>query len=1297
MARLGVFMTGFRFVGFLVGGVAFVAAACGNPEGETPVRDSADPRAPRSGHTWSIADAADVEGNSGTKLLEFTVTLSQPAGAGGASVSYATVGGAATGGVACTAGVDFVNATGTVTIPEGATSTTISVTICGDTDVEADEKFTVTLSLPSEGTIGDGDATGTIRNDDTTVSVDDVTVTEGNSGQTDATFTITLNAPNASGVTVQVDTSPGTATTADGDFVASSATVTFGPLETSKQVTVKVNGDTKDEDDETFSLNLSSPENAILADGTGVGTITNDDLPPTISIDDVHLDPEGSGGGTQTVSFRVFLSAPSGKTVSAQVVTADGTARAPSDYVAIPPTPPQTVTFAPGDTEEFVAVTVSSDNLDEPAIETFTLEISGTPVNATVADGVGEAMIHDDDSPPTLFIDDVTVVEGNTGTTTARFRVWLSGESGQTVEVYVETANGTALAADGDYTAITTPQKVTFLPGETEKFVDVDVLGDTRDEIDETFALVVASSPPPTNVTVTDGTGTATIADDDAPPTLSITGSPSVIEGGPGSNPTVSFTVSLSAPSGKIVTVDVDPVDGSATAAGGDYGNVTQTLTFNPGQTTQNVAFTVNGDSAEEDHETFAAALVNASNAVIDTAAATATATILNDDTTLQIADVSANEGDAGVTRFDFVLTLSKPTASSVTLTATTVGGTATSGSDFVAKTENVSFAPNDTIRTVSVDVNGDTDHELDETFFLNLSGVTGASAPDLQAIGTIRNDDAAPVVSIDDSQATVAEGNSGAKSAKFVVSLSKPSTLNIDVSWRTVDGTAQASDNDYVAVASDTVSIPAGSTSADLLVTIQGDGVYELDESFTVELTGATQGATISGTDGTGTGTIQNDDAAPTLAINDIAGDEGDTGTTPFTFTVSLSAAAGTTIQVSYATQDGTASSPSDYAATSGTLTFAPGETVKNLTVDVNGDTTPEADETFSVKLTSPTAGATLSDDTGTGTLTNDDGVPKVSVGDVTVTEGHSGTKLATFTVTLDTASALPVTVQASTEDGSTNPANAGSDYVALAGQTVAFAPGQTAAMLSVTILGDTVDEFDETFFVNLSNPTNAALLDGQGLGTITDDDVAEIRIGDATVLEGDSGGRTMTFTVTLDRMSPHTITADYASTGGTATSGSDFLAASNGLIFAPGDLSKTIEITVYGDTDLEGDESFSVTLSNATNAVIADGLGVGTIVDDDEPLVDAAPDAGDDAGADAGTDGGAPPVDAAGMPDATLEPMPDGGGCGCRVGGRTGNAGQGLAGLAALSAFGLLWVLRLGLGRAVLRRRGTSARTAR
>ena len=183
---------------------------------------------------------------------------------------------------------------------------------------------------------------------------------------------------------------------------------------------------------------------------------------------------------------------------------------------------------------------------------------------------------------------------------------------------------------------------------------------------------------------------------------------------------------------------------------------------------------------------------------------------------------------------------------------------------------------------------------------------------------------------------------------------------------------------------------------------------------------------------------------------------------------------------------------------------------------------------------------------------------------------------------------------------------ATAGSDYVA-ASNTLNFAAGSGAAQsqtVSVTINGDTTVEPNETFFVNLLNPTGGGtIVKSQGIGTITNDDaVGNISIGDVAIAEGNAGTSIATFTVTRTGGTA-AFDLTYATADGTATAGSDYVAQPTGTVsFAAGDLTKTISVTINGDTTVEPDETFFVNLLNATNGgTIVDAQGLGTITNDD------------------------------------------------------------------------------------------------
>ena len=237
-------------------------------------------------------------------------------------------------------------------------------------------------------------------------------------------------------------------------------------------------------------------------------------------------------------------------------------------------------------------------------------------------------------------------------------------------------------------------------------------------------------------------------------------------------------------------------------------------------------------------------------------------------------------------------------------------------------------------------------------------------------------------------------------------------------------------------------------------------------------------------------------------------------------------------------------ATSPTDYTATSGTVTLAPGATTQAIAVVIQGDTANNPPETFTVILGSPT-NSTIATGTGTGTIS--DISPTLSINNTTITAPLTGTTTDDFTVTLSAASNKAVTVNYATSNGS---ATSPTDYTATSG-TLTIAAGQTTGIIPVPIQGDTANNPPETFNVTLSSPTHATITSPVGVGTI-DDISPTLSINNTTVTAPLTGTTTDNFTVTLSAASSQAVTVNYTTNNGTATSPTDFTAASGTLTIA-------------------------------------------------------------------------------------------------------------------------------------------------
>ena len=800
----------------------------------------------------------------------------------------------------------------------------------------------------------------------------------------------------------------------------------------------------------------------------------------------------------------------------------------------------------------------------------------------------------------TLSIDDVTLAEGTSGTTAFSFTVSFGGTVPGGFTVGYSTADGSAVAP-GDYASTSGTLAFAGTDGEA-RTITVPVVGDGVVELDEAFTLMLGT-PSSTDVTVSDATGTGTIVNDDSA-SLSID-DVTQVEGDSGTSGFV-FTVTLTGDVADPFTVGYHASDVTA-ERGTDYEETRGNLSFSgtDGET-MTITVPVIGDGVVEPDETFRMELGTPSHPNVSLNRSLGVGTIVNDDSaSVSIDDVSQVEADSGTTGFVFTVTLTGEVVGGFTVGYSTSDGTAAAPGDYTSTSGTSTFSGTDgETHTITVPVVGDMGVEPDETFLVTLGTPSNASVTlgDGSGLGTIENDDSASV-SIDD--VSQAEGSSGTTGFVFTVTLTGEVAGGFTVGYSTSDGTA-AAPGDYTSTSGTLTFAGTDGETQTITVPVVGETAVEPDETFTVSL-GTPSNGSVTASDGSGQGTIENDDTA-TLSIDDVSQAEGSSGTAGFVFTVTLSGGVVGGFTVGYSTSDGTASAPGDYTSTSGTLTFAgtDGET-QTITVPVVGDMVVEPDETFTVALGTPSnASVTLGDGCGLGTIENDD-TATLSIDDVSQAEGDSGTAGFVFTVTLGGEVAGGFTVGYSTADGT---ASAPGDYTATSGTlTFAGTDGETHT-ITVPVVGDTTVEPDETFTVALGTPSNGSVTasDDSGLGTIENDDSATIAIDDVSQAEGDSGTTGFVLTVTLTGEVAGGFTVGHSTADGTASAPGDYTSTSGTLTFAgTGGETQTITVPVVGDMVVEPDETFTVALGTPSNAsvTLADGTGLGTIENDDSAAI--------------------------------------------------------------------------------------------
>ena len=304
-------------------------------------------------------------------------------------------------------------------------------------------------------------------------------------------------------------------------------------------------------------------------------------------------------------------------------------------------------------------------------------------------------------------------------------------------------------------------------------------------------------------------------------------------------------------------------------------------------------------------------------------------------------------------------VSLNAPSEKTITVDYATSNGTAVATNDYVSKSGTISFAPNEVSKTISIAIVQDTIDELNETFTIGLSNPTNAAISDNSATVTITDDEGTPTLSI----ANVTTSNENPANLTATVTLSAVSSQTVTVGYATANGTATAA-ADYTA-ATGTLTFNPGDTTKTLNVAILADTVDEENETFTVALSSPTNAA-VSTSSGTATMTITDDDAAPTISINDVTSAET-AGVKNLVATIST--ASQRVISVNYATSNLTATAGADYTAGTGTITFSPGDTTKNVPVAVLADVIDEQDETVKVTLSNP-VNVTLNDSEGILTL---------------------------------------------------------------------------------------------------------------------------------------------------------------------------------------------------------------------------------------------------------------------------------------------------------------------------------------
>ncbi len=1105
--------------------------------------------------TVSISDAEVSE--DGARVF-FLVSLSHPVRKQ-VTVDVHTSGGTAT------SGTDFEAVSQTLTFPANSNGrVSLPVIVHDDQEPEPDETFTVTLTNPTGATLGDATATGTIKDDGDTAA----TLTASDIEDTTATLTI---GRHTDGWWYQGNAHSCTAVAAGTTAVSISGLTTVTDYEYTAY------------SDSTCSTKLAKVRFRTLApEGT-----------PTVSVSDAEVSEDGDW-----MDFEVSLSQPSREQVTVDVRTSGGTATSGTDFKAVS----QTLTF-PANSRGRVSLPVLVHDDQEPERdETFTLTLAN-PVGATLGDATATGTIRDDgDTPASLTASDI---EDTTATLTIGRHTdgwWYQGNAHACTAVAADTTavsiSGLTAVTDYEYTAYgdsacnTKLANVEFRTLAPEGTPTVSISDAEVSEDGTWMPFRVSLSQPSRNwvsVQIVTSDGTATGGTDFRagsgrvwffPNSSEVTLPASVIvHDDQEPEPDETFTVTLTNPLGATLgdataTGTILDDDSGVTLAVSDVGETAATLTIGghtdgwwykrdewlgnvhpcTAVTAGTTAVSVGGLTAARPYEY---------TAFSDSTCATRLAkvrfrTLAPEGTpTVSVSDAQGSEDRTFMT---FQVSLSQPSRERVTVDVRTSGETATSGTDFSALSETLTFPANSRYpQPVSVRVYDDQEPEPDETFTVTLTNPTGATLGDATATGTIEDDgDTAATLTpsdIEDTTATLTIGG------------------HTDGWW--YRGRSSGTSSPWGACSAVTVGTTAVSLSGLTAVTTYEYWAYG-DSACSTKLANA-EFDTLA------------PEGTPTVSISDAEASEDGKW---IRFEVSLSQPSREEVWVRYKTLSGTATSGTDFQDQSGlragTVLFDANrpQITRHARVKVYDDQEPEPDETFTVTLTSA-RGATLGDATATGTIKDDgDTASRLTASDIEDTT-------ATLTISDHTESWW----YRGRSSGTSSPWGACTSV--------------TAATTAISLSGLTaVTKYEYWAYSDSACSTKLARLEFR---TIAPEGTPTVSVSDAQASED---GTWMGFKVSLSQPSREPVTIWYETSDGTATGGTDFRAkegARAGQLYFSANSPETAghaSVRVHDDQDLEPDETFTVTLTSATGATLGDATATGTILDDDSGVTLAASD---------------------------------------------------------------------------------------
>ena len=1138
----------------------------------------------------SVADMSVVEDVSNP---EYTVTLT-PASDLTVTVRFDTADETATGLDENRRPVDYLPENRTLTFESSQTQKKVRVYVLTDHVHEDDETFTVTLSEPSNATLGTATGTVTIVDDDplgVTLSATRVTVQEGGS----ASYTAVLTSQPTADVTLDVGVPAMT------DLNVSPTQLTFTPANWSSRQTIEVRAAT-----DTDALADPQEELTHSVSGGDYGEVTVASVTVWIvEAADKVLDIADARDTEDTgfMDFEVTLAPNTNEQVTVDFTTENGTAIDGYDFldpVRIDVASyPSSLTFSPGESTRTIQIRIVNNDHGEDE-ETFTVTLRDA-TNATIGRATATGTIVDDDVS-LVTIEDASVVEQEGAV--MQFPVQLSKTRYEPITVMYETADGSATAG-ADYTA--TSGTLTFGPGGRGRTISVPIIDDEIQErsryangvyfAQETFTITLSN---PTDATIERGTATGTIYDDDSMSVHVAAADEQVTEGD-----AAVFTLTRHNRSGDYGELSVSL---SITQEGSFLTDaVPSSATFVAEVTTVSLTVATEDDDLDEPNGSVTTTVVRNLNYVVETP--TASVTILDNDdheVSYGAASYTATEGGSAA---EVEVSLSTAPEQQVVIPITTTNNDGATAADYSGVPSSLTFSSGQTAKTFTVTATDDTEDDDDESVTLGF----GEDLPDGVTTGTTSttkvaledDDDPAVKVSYGAASYTATEGGSG---AEVEVSLSADPERDVEIAITTTnnDGATAA---DYSGVPA-SLTFSSGQTAKTFTVTATDDTVDDDDESVTLGFGDSLPDGVTTGTTSTTQVALEDDDDPAVKVSYGASSYTATEGGSAAAVEVRLSADPEREVVIPITKTNNDGATAADYSGVPTSLTFSSGQTAKTFTVTATDDTADDDGESVTLGF-----GETLPDGVSAGTTSttqvaledDDDPAVKVSYGaaSYTATEGGSGAEVE-VSLSADPERDVEIAITKTNNDGAT-----GADYSGVPA-SLTFSSGQTAQTFTVTATDDTADDDGESVTLGFGDTLPDRVTTGTTSTTkvaLEDDDdpAVEVSYG-ASSYTATEGGSAAAVEVRLSADPERDVEIAITKTNNDGATAADYSGVPASLTFSSGQTAKTFTVTATDDTADDDGESVTLGFGNT----LPDGVSAGTtsttkvaLEDDDDPAV--------------------------------------------------------------------------------------------